>query len=374
MKTKLSFVIPCYRSENTITAVVDEIRNTVKTRSDSYDYEIILVSDYSPDNVFDVIKELSSNDKKIMGLELAKNFGQHAAILAGFHYVTGDIVVCLDDDGQTPPNQMFRLIDTLGDDCDVAFARYSEKKHSHFRNIGSMINDVMARYMIDKPKELKIMSYFACKRYVADEVIHYNNPYPYMSGLLLRTTKKIKNVTIKHRDRIEGESGYKFGKLLALWINGFTSFSIKPLRAATFVGIFSALAGFLYGVYIVINKLINPLTPLGYSSMMAVFLFIGGMIMKTDERLLKKDEYQKPDLPSRDTSDLCGSQRNVKACIGTGISVDEVYPDVRRGCNAACGLCRFMAAGTQKASAYHGFRKQIGSNDLGNDNRCGHVA
>ena len=100
-----------------------------------------------------------------------------------------------------------------------------------------------------------------------------------MSGLLLRTTKKIKNVTIKHRDRIEGESGYKFGKLLALWINGFTSFSIKPLRAATFVGIFSALAGFLYGVYIVINKLINPLTPLGYSSMMAVFLFIGGMIM-----------------------------------------------------------------------------------------------
>lgn len=279
MKTKLSFVIPCYRSEKTIGTVVDGIRNTVKTRKDLYDYEIILVSDHSPDNVFSVIEELVKNDSNIMGIELAKNFGQHSAILAGFHHVTGDIIVCLDDDGQTPPDQMFKLIDTLDDDCDVVFARYRDKKHSAFRNFGSVINDVMARYMIDKPKELKIMSYFACKRYIADEVIRYNNPYPYMSGLLLRTTKNIKNVTIEHRDRLEGESGYKFGKLLALWVNGFTSFSIKPLRAATFIGILSALSGFLYMVYIIVHKLINPSTPLGYSSMMAVFLFIGGMIM-----------------------------------------------------------------------------------------------
>ena len=123
------------------------------------------------------------------------------------------------------------------------------------------------------------MSYFACKRYVADEIIRYNNPYPYMSGLLLRTTKNIKNVTIEHHDRLEGESGYKLSKLISLWVNGFTSFSVKPLRAATCVGIVSAVAGFVYGVYIIINKLINPLTPLGYSSMMAVFLFIGGMMM-----------------------------------------------------------------------------------------------
>ena len=279
MKTKLSFVIPCYRSEKTIGTVVDEIRKTVGTRKDQYDYEIILVSDHSPDNVFSVIEELAGSDKNITGIELAKNFGQHSAILAGFHHVTGDIIICLDDDGQTPPSQMFTLIDALGDDCDVVFARYDNKKHSGFRNFGSFINDLMARYMIDKPKELKIMSYFACKRYVVDEVMKYNNPYPYMSGLLLRTTKNIKNVSIEHRERLEGKSGYKFGKLLALWVNGFTSFSIKPLRAATFIGILSAMAGFVYGVYIIIHKLIYPATPLGYSSLMAVFLFIGGMIM-----------------------------------------------------------------------------------------------
>ncbi len=279
MKTKLSFVIPCYRSEKTIGIVVDEIRNTVNTRKELYDYEIILVSDHSPDDVFSVIEELAKKDKRILGIELAKNFGQHSAILAGFRHVTGDIIVCMDDDGQTPPNQMFKLIDSLDDECDVAFARYESKKHSPFRNFGSHINDLMARYLIDKPKELKIMSYFACKRYVVDEVVRYDNPYPYMSGLLLRTTKNIKNVTIKHRDRIEGESGYKFGKLISLWVNGFTSFSVKPLRAATVVGATSSVIGFIYGIYIIINKLINPLTPLGYSSMMAVFLFIGGIIM-----------------------------------------------------------------------------------------------
>jgi len=170
MKIKLSFVIPCYRSENTIATVVDEIKNTVNKRKNLYDYEIILVSDHSPDNVFSVIEELAKKDKNITGIELAKNFGQHSAILAGFHYVTGDIIVCMDDDGQTPPNQMFKLIDTLDNECDVAFARYESKKHSYFRNFGSLINDLMARYMIDKPKELKIMSYFACKRYVVDEV------------------------------------------------------------------------------------------------------------------------------------------------------------------------------------------------------------
>ena len=279
MKTKLSFVIPCYGSEHTISKVVDEIKKTVKTREKEFDHEIILVSDHSPDKVFSVIEQLASADPHIKGIELARNFGQHSAILAGFSEITGDIVVCLDDDGQTPADQMFRLIDCLDDECDVVFARYDNKKHSFFRNFGSYVNDLMARTLIDKPKELKIMSYFACKRYIADEVVRYKNPYPYLSGLLLRSTKNIKNVTIDPRDRLEGESGYSFKKLMNLWVNGFTSFSVKPLRAATFVGCTTSLFGFVYGIYIIINKLINPQTPLGYSSTMAALLFVGGVIM-----------------------------------------------------------------------------------------------
>ncbi len=259
---KISFVIPCYRSEHTISAVVDEIVDTV-TAHGGYDYEIILVNDNSPDRVMDVITVLSQFNPRVKGLDLSRNFGQHSAIMAGFTYLTGDIVVCLDDDGQTPANEMFRLIDKLGD-MDLVFASYKTKQHSGFRNFGSKVNDLMARWLLSKPKDLKIMSYFACKRYVVDEVLRYENPYPYMSD---------------HRERAEGTSGYSLRKLLLLWINGATSFSVKPLRLATVVGVITAVLGFVFGVYVIIHKFIVPESPLGWSSTMAVLLFLGGMIM-----------------------------------------------------------------------------------------------
>ena len=274
---KISFVIPCYHSENTVGGVVDEIVETV-TAHGGYDYEIILVNDNSPDNVIQTIKELAAANPHVKGLDLSRNFGQHSAIMAGFTYLTGDIVVCLDDDGQTPANEMFRLIDKL-DSFDLVFAEYKSKQHSGFRNFGSKVNDLMARWLLSKPKDLKIMSYFACKRYVIDEVLRYENPYPYMSGLLLRATKKVCNVEVDHRERAEGTSGYSLRKLLLLWINGFTSFSVKPLRFATFIGFITAAAGFLFGIYVIIHKIVVPDSLLGWSSTMAVMLFLGGMIM-----------------------------------------------------------------------------------------------
>ncbi len=274
---KISFVIPCYRSENTVGGVVDEIVETI-TAHGGYDYEIILVNDNSPDRVIDTIKALSAANPKVKGLDLSRNFGQHSAIMAGFTYLTGDIVVCLDDDGQTPANEVFKLIDKL-DSFDLAFAEYKTKQHSGFRNFGSKINDLMARWLLSKPKDLKIMSYFACKRYVVEEVLRYENPYPYMSGLLLRATKKVTNVEVNHRERVEGSSGYSLKKLLLLWINGFTSFSVKPLRFATFLGFFTAVIGFLFGIYVIIHKIVVPDSLMGWSSTMSVMLFLGGMIM-----------------------------------------------------------------------------------------------
>ncbi len=276
---KLSFVIPCYGSEHTISTVVNEVVTTVEADG-RYDYEIILVNDSSPDNVFSVIEKLAAENPHIKGIDLARNFGQHSALMTGFSFVTGDITVALDDDGQTPANEMFKLIDALDDSCDLVFAEYKNKMHSGFRNFGSKVNDKMAQWLIGKPKDLKIMSYFACKRYVTDEVLRYPNPFPYISGLLIRVTNKVKNVEVHHRERLEGKSGYTIGKLLLLWINGFTAFSVKPLRISTFVGVITAVIGFIYGIYVIINKFfIHPNAPLGYSSTMAAMLFIGGMIM-----------------------------------------------------------------------------------------------
>ena len=276
--SKISYVIPCYKSALTITGVINEIQETMKSLK-QYTYEVILVNDCSPDNTFEVIAELAGKQSNICGINLAKNFGQHAALMAGFHYATGDIIVCLDDDGQTPACEVGKLLEEIENGQDVVYAKYEHKKHSLFRNFGSAVNEKMAQFLLGKPKELYVSSYFAARRFVIDEMLHYDKSYPYVIGLVLRTTKRITNVTVSHREREVGSSGYTFGKLLALWMNGFTAFSVKPLRIATWIGISCAIIGFIYGIYTVIKKFVNPIVPIGFSSMMSALMFIGGMIL-----------------------------------------------------------------------------------------------
>lgn len=274
---KISAVIPCYNSQNMIGDIVKRLAGCFEARGD--DYEIILVNDSSADGTFGVLRTLAAGNRHIKAIDLARNFGQHGALMAGFHYVSGDIVVCLDDDGQTPPESAYKLIDGINDDTDAVYARYQVKKHSAMRNFGSLVNGKMATWLINKPKDLTVSSFFAAKRFVIESVKNYNGAYPYVIGLVLCATNKIKNVDIEHQERLSGRSGYSYGKLISLWLNGFTSFSAKPLRLASYAGTASAFMGFLYGLYIIIKKLINPAVPLGYSSLMAVTLFIGGVLM-----------------------------------------------------------------------------------------------
>lgn len=276
--SKVSFVIPCYRSANTITMVMEEIIEKMET-IEQYDYEIILVNDCSPDNTFDVIKCMAESNPHVVAVNLAKNFGQHAALMAGFHQVEGDMVVCLDDDGQTPANEVNKLLNKLDMGYDVVYASYANKKHSAFRNFGSYVNKKMTEFMLEKPEDLSITSYFAMKRFVVDEMIRYEHCYPYVIGLVLRSTKNICNVSVTHREREEGHSGYTIMKLLSLWMNGFTSFSVKPLRVATYAGITSAFIGFAYLIYIIIKYFIARSAPMGWSSTIAVMLLLGGMIL-----------------------------------------------------------------------------------------------
>lgn len=277
---KISFVIPCYRSTKTLPAVIDEI-NTAMSKLDQYVYEIILINDCSPDDTFETIKTLADKQDNILGLSLAKNFGQHSALMAGFHEASGDIIVCLDDDGQTPANEVSKLLEGIEQGADVVYARYAHKKHSWFRNFGSKVNELMTRIMLGKPKELYVSSYFAAKRFVVDEIIRYKYAFPYVIGLVLRTTKNIINVDVNHRNREIGESGYTFTKLMALWFNGFTAFSIKPLRIATFSGSVIAVLGFLYGIWTIIKKLFIQPDDLiiGFSALMSVMVFMSGILL-----------------------------------------------------------------------------------------------
>ena len=273
---KLSFVIPCYGSENTISNVIHDIVNTVKKEDD---YEIICVNDCSKDNVYGVLCDIAKTNKKVKVINLSKNFGQHNALMCGFRHASGDIVVCLDDDGQTDPKQCYKLIDALDENVDVAIAKYPTKHHNPFRNFGSFINKKMSEWLCDFPKNIASTSYYASKKFVIDEIINYTQPFTFLGGIFVRTTRNMINVEIEHKDRLSGKSGYTFKSLLSLWFNGFTAFSVKPLRIASFLGIFTSFVGFVFGLYILIRKIIDPSRLIGYSSIMCVILFIGGMIM-----------------------------------------------------------------------------------------------
>ena len=247
---KVSFVIPCYRSEHTLPHVVKEIREKMQELT-QYEYDIFLVNDASPDNTMGTIRDLCDKYENIKGIGFARNFGQHAALMAGLRHSDGDYVVCLDDDGQTPADEVDKLLGKLEEGFDAVYASYEHKQHSAFRNMGSKVNELMTRMMLDKPADLYIS----------------------------RATKNITNVAVCHREREEGSSGYTLKKLLGLWFNGFTAFSVKPLRIATTLGVGCAGMGFLYGIYTIIKRLVNPNVPMGFSALMAAVVFFGGMIM-----------------------------------------------------------------------------------------------
>ncbi|GBR74232.1 bacterial dolichol-phosphate mannose synthase-like protein [Candidatus Termititenax aidoneus] len=277
IRPKISFVIPCYGSENTIEKVVADIFAVMAQRS--YAFELILVNDASKDRVWNKIERLTAKHKNIMGISLAKNFGQHAALMAGYARVSGDIVISLDDDGQHPPAEIFALIDKLNEGYDVVFSAYAKKQHNIFRNIGSKLNDYMAEILIGKPQHIQIYSYYAVRRFIINEIVKYRGPYPYITGLLFRVTSNMANVTIGHQKRAAGNSGYSFPKLLELWLNGFTAFSIKPLRIASLIGL--TLSGFsvFYIIYLVWEYFRDPQMVIGYTSIMAGIIFIGGITM-----------------------------------------------------------------------------------------------
>lgn len=276
---KVSFVIPCYRSENTLPHVITEIDEKMETLKQRYTYDIFLVNDCSPDDTLGTIRKLCKEHANRKAISFAKNFGQHSALMAGLRYSDGDYVVCLDDDGQTPANEVDKLLDKLEEGYDAVYAKYEHKQHSAFRNLGSLVNERMTRIMLGKPSDLYVSSYFAVKKFVVNDMIRYENSYPYVIGLVLRATKNITNVAVQHREREAGTSGYTLGKLLGLWFNGFTAFSVKPLRIATGLGAGCAVLGFLYGIYTIIKRLVLPEVPMGFSSLMAATVFFGGMIM-----------------------------------------------------------------------------------------------
>lgn len=278
---KLSVVIPCYRSEDTVSGIVDRVIATIRSeRNRIFDsYEVICINDCSPDNTIGILRVLAEQNPHVKVIDLTRNYGQHAALMAGFNVVTGDRVLCLDDDGQNPPEEMFKLLDKLEEGYDLVSAKYVSEHRPFIRTIGSKISMAMSTHLIGMPKGIELNSFCAFKRFVVDEIVKYRNPYPFVHGLMLRVTRNIANVEMVRNDRESGSSGYTFHKLFSLWLNGFTAFSVTPLRAASACGLISAIVGFVIMVITIVRKMMYPEIAAGYSSLMAVIMLFFGLTM-----------------------------------------------------------------------------------------------
>lgn len=274
----ISVAIPCYRSEHNIIKVVDEIKTAFANQT-KYDYEIVLVNDGSPDNTFESIKRLCAEDKKIIGVNLSRNYGQASAKLAALDYISGDIAVFMDDDGQHPAEGIFSLAEKVLEGYDVVYAHFSNKKHSLFKRLTSYIQKKLGEWAGNSPKNIYGSSFLAYSRFVVDSLKAYKSPFVSIGGYLMRITTKFANVEMAHRKRIAGETGYNLRKLLNLWLNTITNFSIVPIRAASFLGFVCSAFGLLIGVVIVIRKLINPNIAAGYTSTISAIFFVGGIII-----------------------------------------------------------------------------------------------
>ena len=237
----LSFVIPLYRSAETIGAVVRAIEELPIEGG----HEIVLVNDGSPDGTADVCRELVKNARvPITYVEHARNFGEHNAVLTGWRNARGAHLVNLDDDGQNPPVEAVRLWrHAQATGLDVVFGHYAVKQHSAWRNLGSWFTNRMTDWALDKPPGFYLSSFRCVTAFVAKEVVSYPGPYPYIDGLLLQVTQRIGSIAVKHEARVAGESTYTLSRLLRLWLSAWINFSVQPLRVATVLGLIIAAVG-----------------------------------------------------------------------------------------------------------------------------------
>jgi glycosyltransferase involved in cell wall biosynthesis len=271
----LSIVIPVYRGAATIGQVVAEL-SALRPEGG---LEIVLVNDGSPDNSGDVCRALLANATvPIVYIEHARNYGEHNAVMTGLRRASGDYVITMDDDLQNPPEEVIALYDHARKGAwDVVYTRYAVKQHAAWRNLGSSFANAVADRLLDKPKGLYLSSFRCMSRLVVESVARYTGPYPYVDGLIMQVTQRIDSIEVRHFPRTEGRSNYTLTRLVRLWLNLATSFSLAPLRMAIFLGGFMSVLGCIGAVATIAEALITRATPSGYASTMVVILLVGGV-------------------------------------------------------------------------------------------------
>ena len=274
----LSLVIPVYGSEPVLPELVRRLQAMFDQQGrPSGDYELILVCDCSPDRSWAVIRSLAKQYPWVRGILLRMNAGQHNALMAGFSKARGHVIVTMDDDLQHAPEDIPLLLAELAQGRDMVYARFKSRKHAGWKVAGSRLNDLVAGYLMNKPKGLYLSPFRAMTADIRDDILRYQGPYVYVDGLILSVTRNIGTVDVDHHERYAGDSGYSLRKSISLWLKMATNFSIVPLRITSFVGLCFAGVGFVLALVLIIQKLTLDRMPIGWSSLIVTVLIVGGV-------------------------------------------------------------------------------------------------
>ncbi len=279
-KTDYSIVIPVFNSEKTLPDLYKRL--TEQFGKISPDYEIIFVDDCSVDGSWNELQELNKKDKRVKIIHFIRNFGQHNATLCGFNYSRGDFLITLDDDLQHPPEEIPKLIAKIDEGFSVVYGRFEPKNPSVIENVLSRIFQKIIHRILQIPDSVFLSSFGIYKRDVIKNMVTIKSSYPFLFGLMIRSTpiQKIGNVDVRHVERSAGSSNYGLIKYSKYSLNLIVNYSSLPLVFIASFGFLLSILSICFGFWIILQRLIDPTYGImGWNSLMVAICFLGGAIL-----------------------------------------------------------------------------------------------
>jgi len=273
----VSIVIPVYNTVRSLPKVARKV-DDVFSRLPEHDYELIFVDDCSSNpDTWPTLEQLAQGTDKITAIQLTRNFGQQGATLCGCSYAGGDVVVTMDDDLQHDPEDIPLFLQRA--DHDIVIGQFLHKKHSLFKRATSWIKGWFDYYLIGRPKGMHSSSFRMFSRTVAQGLLLFRTPNPFVPALLFHISKDIVGVPVGHAPRTEGRSGYTLGKMIRLFSNLIINNSSFLLRVFAYLGIFISGASLIMFFVVLYKKIVLGVAIQGWASLMATILLLGGMLM-----------------------------------------------------------------------------------------------